>query len=370
MLGEILKRRLMLMNEAVLDVRYFNEQAFNTLDDYYDSFACIRNVNTALMWGIDDKTRTPLLSVVIPTYNREQLFDDALKSALEQKEVEFDWQIIIIDNTPLDSMGSTPALKIVKKYNNLRVLYYHNEINIGSGYSWNRAVQLARSPWVSFLHDDDVLLESAVRDIGRMLLKETKYCKPLGYINACKFEFSGKLKIEELKFKKRVPVELTRIGTLIRYYTDTGSPSCGTTILREAYINTGGIRKEFGPTADAILGYQIMKNYTVLSSETVLGAYRWMDNESLNTETLIGLIKTDQLFAEYRYNNDRFGLVWKCLFGNIQHQCNIEYKLKKGNYTKGMFKCRRSGKAFYLLIRKIYSLFRIIKAWLKTKVFE
>ena len=65
--------------------------------------------------------------------------------------------------------------------------------------------------------------------------------------------------------QRKYILELTRLGTLITYYTRTGTPTCGTTILKQAFLNCGGINYDFGPTADAVLGYQIMRDYTAVS---------------------------------------------------------------------------------------------------------
>lgn len=109
--------------------------------------------------------------MIIPTYNRTGLLKEAIDSVLSQKSVDFMWEVIVIDNTPLDEDGSTPALRIIEKQNDSRILYFHNEENIGSGYNWNRGVEKARGTWVSFLHDDDILYPDALRNIRRILMQ-------------------------------------------------------------------------------------------------------------------------------------------------------------------------------------------------------
>ena len=308
------------------DSNKINKSAYKKVDDYEDNFAKINNIKTQLMFG-EIKTNNPFLTVIIPTYKRKTLLKEAINSVLKQK-TNFSWEFIIIDNTELDKCKETPALKIVKKINDERILYYHNDVNIGSGYSWNRAVELAHGKWITFLHDDDVLCENALGNISNIIKKYQHIKKPLGYIHARKKNFTGIFKENLIKFKK-IPfnLELTRFTTLILGHTHTGMPTCGTTILKEAYVNAGGINYDFGPTADAVLGYKIMQNYTVIRSGATLGGYRWMDNETLKIHTIKQLIISDKLFAEYRYALSKFSFFWGMIFGNIQMRINVNDKL-------------------------------------------
>lgn len=280
----------------------YNRKTFQHLEDYTDNFQKINSVRTELLYGKIDRNKKIFLSVIIPTFNRRLLLE-AIKSVLSQLQVDFAWEILIVDNTPFNKNNLTPALKIVRKLNNTKILYYHNDTNISSGYNWNRGVELARGKWVTFLHDDDLLCHDALRNIGSIIKKYAHLKKSLGYIHARMHKFSGTF-YEKDVFIKKFPflIELTQFTTLLLGHTYTGMPSCGTTILKKAYLEAGGVNYDFGPTADAVLGYQIMKKYTVLRSNAILGGYRWEDNETLHLSTINNLLITDALFAEYRLN--------------------------------------------------------------------
>lgn len=283
----------------------YNRKTFKHLEDYADNFQKINSVRTELLYGKIDRNKKIFLSVIIPTFNRKRLLLEALKSVLSQFQVSFEWEILIVDNTPLDRNNLTPALEIVKKINNTKVLYYHNNVNIGSGYNWNRGVELARGEWVTFLHDDDLLCHDALKNIENIIKAYSNLNKKLGYIHANMQKFSGIFDEKKIVLKK-MPflIELTQFTTLLLGHTYTGMPSCGTTILKQAYVDAGGINYDFGSTADAILGYQIMKKYTVLRSNAVLGGYRWEDNETLHMSTINNLLITDALFAKYRLEKE------------------------------------------------------------------
>lgn len=345
------------MGEHLFDMKSFdalciNKNTFYNLEKRVDNFHKISDVNTKILFGKTESIEVPMLSVIIPTYGRSLLFKEALSSVLNQEKTVFSWEVLVMDNTPLDAMGQTPALKIVQAFSDERVYLYHNAINIGSGYNWNRGVELARGEWITFLHDDDVLCRDSLICIGKIIETMSKRVeKPLGYIQARRYKFTNVFDEEKIKFKV-LPfcLELTQLTSLLLGHTHTGMPTCGTTIRKSAYIKAGGINYDFGPTADAVLGYQIMKDYTVIRSGYVLGGYRWADNESQKIDTIEKLLISDELFARYRINKSCFGKVWgrlfmsaylaknkKAKYGDINNKISISIFERLGIYLYEMF---------------------------------
>ncbi len=304
-------------------------EAYLHLDQYINNFTKISSVVSDLLWGDQKRIPSPWLSVIIPTYNRTELLEKAIESVLCQQSVDFSWELIVVDNTPLDEGGMTPALKIIDNFQDPRVLYFHNRVNIGSGYNWNRGVEKARGTWVSFLHDDDILYPDALYNIERIIMQRKSSSKPLGYIQARCDEFSGETHgSRQAANQRNYLLELTRLGTLITYYTRTGMPTCGTTILRQAFREMGGINYDFGPTADAVLGYQIMREYTVLLSDCTLGGYRWGANETLKIETSQKLVYADALLAQYCHRQSSFSKLWGRLFWKAQYDIDMKIKIR------------------------------------------
>lgn len=100
----------------------------------------------------EDKKSSALVSIIIPAYRRPDLFTYAVKSVLDQKLFS-DFQIIIADDS---EEIAEEYEKIVRELNDDRIRYYKNEERLG-WYNWNRLLELADTPWVCMLHDDDVL---------------------------------------------------------------------------------------------------------------------------------------------------------------------------------------------------------------------
>ena len=96
------------------DQNEYKKEAFLFIDKRVDNFKRISDVKTDCMFnGGGDSRGDIVLSLIIPTYQRVSCFIEALKSALNQKNVDYAWELLIIDNTSLDDKGMTPALKII-----------------------------------------------------------------------------------------------------------------------------------------------------------------------------------------------------------------------------------------------------------------
>ncbi|MBR4703111.1 MAG: glycosyltransferase family 2 protein [Oscillospiraceae bacterium] len=301
-------------------------EAFSRIDEDEDCFERIKGVASDLLYGDASGKDRPWFSVVIPTYRRKELLREAVESVLAQNPVDFPWELIVVDNTPLDGQGWTPAQEAIRELGSPPVLYYHNRENIGSGYNWNRGAELARGEWIVFLHDDDLLLPDALGNLGRQI-RAYRGKKPLGYVYARRAEFTGKDRPETALGTRRYPRErLTRFGVLISGCTGAGAPTCGTAILKEAYLKTGGVNYAFGPSADEVICYQIMRQYAVVLSRQVLGGYRWGENESLRKDTLLLMIRADELLSEYTYARSSFARRWGRVFGGASTWRNIHRK--------------------------------------------
>lgn len=96
----------------------------------------------------------PLVSILIPTYNRENLIGETIDSALKQsvKDIE----IIVVDNNSTD-LTTAVALEYMKTDQRIRV--YKNESNIGPVLNWIRCAQLSTSPYSKILFSDDLMAQ-------------------------------------------------------------------------------------------------------------------------------------------------------------------------------------------------------------------
>jgi glycosyltransferase involved in cell wall biosynthesis len=90
----------------------------------------------------------PIVSVVIPTYNRPDYLRLALRSVQDQtfKDIE----VIVQDNDSKDDISA-----VVAEFPNLAIRFYRNERNIGQTANVTTAIRRATGTYLAILADDD-----------------------------------------------------------------------------------------------------------------------------------------------------------------------------------------------------------------------
>ena len=96
----------------------------------------------------------PLISIVIPVFNREDLISDCIKSCLNQTYSNF--EIIIFDNNSSDKTYQI-AHSFSEKHNNIRV--FKQKQNVGPVMNWLSAIEAAKGEYLKILFSDDIIYE-------------------------------------------------------------------------------------------------------------------------------------------------------------------------------------------------------------------
>ncbi|HJD55965.1 MAG TPA: glycosyltransferase [Rickettsia endosymbiont of Pyrocoelia pectoralis] len=97
-----------------------------------------------------EETKIPTVSVIIATYNRDKFIGEAVQSILNQTYKDF--EIIIVDDGSNDS-----TKEIIASLKDPRINYYYQE-NKGRSKARNKALELARGKYITFLDSDDLYL--------------------------------------------------------------------------------------------------------------------------------------------------------------------------------------------------------------------
>lgn len=111
------------------------------------------NINDLINIKANDKNDTPLISVVMSCYNRQNYVAQAIESILNQTYTNFEF--IIIDDCSTDN-----TYKIIKKYvkRDKRIIALRNKVNKGIVYALNRGLKLAKGKYIARMDDDDISL--------------------------------------------------------------------------------------------------------------------------------------------------------------------------------------------------------------------
>jgi glycosyltransferase involved in cell wall biosynthesis len=107
----------------------------------------------------------PLVSVVMPTYNRASLLGRAIRSALNQTYNNL--EIIVVDDASSDD---TPD--VVKAFQDQRVRYIRHDTNRGGSAARNTGIRNATGEFIAFLDDDDEWEPTKTEEQLRVLERE------------------------------------------------------------------------------------------------------------------------------------------------------------------------------------------------------
>ena len=94
------------------------------------------------------ETGTPLVSVVIPTYNHARYLARALQSVLDQTYTN--WEAIVIDNHSTDKTD-----EVMTSFTDPRITYLKIHNNGIIAVSRNVGIRAAKGEWIAFLDSDD-----------------------------------------------------------------------------------------------------------------------------------------------------------------------------------------------------------------------
>jgi glycosyltransferase involved in cell wall biosynthesis len=221
------------------------------------------------------ETAVPLVSILIPTYNRSHLLRKALCSALEQEYPNI--EVIVSDNASTDD---TEAL--LQQLRGERLRSVRQSTNIGMYPNWNACLGLARGEYALVLSDDDILEPTAIRELvygisGRDTVGMI-YSPPM-IIDAAGRTLSYGMAAPELEPASSLIVEMLRHRRSI-------APS-GVLVRTDDLISGGGFDGErFGVVADigAWLPIVWRRGEAAAVNKPLVGYRRHDHNETLTSD--------------------------------------------------------------------------------------
>jgi glycosyltransferase involved in cell wall biosynthesis len=242
-----------------------------------DNFCLYAHIKSHFLYGDFEKCGMPAISILMPVYAHPYFFRFALESAINQ-DYGYEYEIIVVDNHGLTD-GINDYQKVIIEYNAPNVFYYRNEKNIGVTANLNRCIELARAPFITFCHDDDMLLPDA---LSRLMKLQNKFKKAIlssfntidkdgNYISMYS---KPKLGILTLKDAYRYK--------LCDQFVQSGSTGLGCLFARESMIEIGGYDEEFYPSGDyALCSCYIYRFGAVFSNNSTIN-YRIAENGSMS----------------------------------------------------------------------------------------
>ncbi len=152
---------------------------------------------------MQSKKEKPLVSVIVPLFNKETLVKAALESILVQKYSPL--EIIVIDDGSTDE-----SAKIVKSFPQIRYFWQKNQ---GVGAARNAGIKKAKGKIIAFLDADDLWPPD---NLSYMVSKIKRVDRPQVIWGYCQWRFLNNFE-ENRKFMKRFtrPTLLALLGSAV-----------------------------------------------------------------------------------------------------------------------------------------------------------
>lgn len=262
---------------------------------FRDAFEDIADMSSRLILRGEDE-RPPLVTIVIPTFQRLDFLTRSVGTALSQS---FDrpYQILVIDDDP-ESRNGGLLLERLPQLNRSNFRYFVNTKNLGIYDNYNQGAKLAESDWLVFLDDDDLLtanfLESFFRVIDRdpgveaLMPSKTVFDEREGTNwspeNRPAIWRAAKYALKEWIFLGRryrhVPVGKFFWGAVI-------GGIGGLLLKRQRFIEIGGLASEQFPASDFWMMARYAKLFGLHHGRDVTYRIRVRENETARPETVL-----------------------------------------------------------------------------------
>lgn len=268
---------------------------------YKDNFEKYSDVKTNLIKKGD--VTNPLISIFIPTYKRNETLEETLQSALNQR-TNVPYEVIVVSNDPEATTNKTKD--IIEKFCSNKIYYYVNTANIGLCGNWNRGIELARSDYISMIHDDDILSPYFIESV----LKAITDCKKPGVIGVDYYNFNSANKpcfVYPDKVKYR---QISKLGFFFGRYINIA----GMTVRKDLIKSLGGYADEYYPNEDTIFIYQALLQENVINICNPLAGYRQEMNASLSVSVMEQIIILTELTRRNIAEHESFAQLWMFFF--------------------------------------------------------
>ncbi|MBQ8250583.1 MAG: glycosyltransferase family 2 protein, partial [Alphaproteobacteria bacterium] len=217
-------------------------------------------------------TNDPLVTVIMPTYNRSHEVEKAIQSILSQTYKNFEF--IIINDGSQDN-----TLFILKKWQkkDKRIILLNNEKNMGISSSLNKALKIAKGKYISRMDDDDISLPTRLE-------KQVRYLENNPSITV----LGTAIKVPNTNKINRLSSSPEESAILSHFQVPVYHP---TTLIRHDFLKKHNLnyQKKYDAAEDTLFWYDIIKKggkITNLSEPLVIQNIHSKKNYKLDQQAL------------------------------------------------------------------------------------
>lgn len=238
-----------------------------------------------------------MVSIILPTYNREKEIDRAIRSILQQTYDKY--EVIIVDD------GSTDRTEeVVKQIADDRLRYIRLEHNHGAAYARNAGIRASKYNYIAFLDSDDewhpAKLELQIHQLG-------KAAKEVGLVYC---RMSGKPENEERFYMP--PYECLKeslegdMFCFLLWRNIIGAPAM--LVRRECLESVGFFKESLPCLEDYELVLRIAEKWKIAFVDDVLVEIHRTPN-SLSSRIVEQLMVQCYFVSKYRQKMTAFGIL-------------------------------------------------------------
>ncbi|MCG6134510.1 MAG: glycosyltransferase [Nostoc sp. LLA-1] len=197
------------------------------------------------------KSPQPLVSVIIPTYNRPEYLQQAIASAVKQTYQNI--EIIVSDNCSPENPQA-----LVESFQDPRIKFWRHPQNIGMIANQMNAFKMAKGKYVASLHDDDMWNEDFLAKLVPPL--EANSDLILAFCDQYIIDAQGKIKVAGTEANTRgykrhklapgIHKNFLKIGLI-----DKSIATAAACLIRNHVIDWDSIPSEIGGMWDLYLTY-------------------------------------------------------------------------------------------------------------------
>ena len=243
-----------------------------------NNFVRNASVESNLLFGDYSLCKAPSISIIMPVFNRPDTFRESINSAIDQ-DYNGEYEIVVVDNF---EGAISPNLDVVKSCNSSKVFYYKNSKSLGMHGNWNRGIELSRSPYITFCHDDDILLPNCLSRLLE-LQKETGEKLIISRNNVIdnKGKYIQRYSFPHKKYGLLVERDHYKYSLYNQFIASVGF-GVGCLFSKKCMLDLGGYDESFYPSSDYALHAVYTYYYGCIINNIPTFNYRLADNESYN----------------------------------------------------------------------------------------
>jgi Glycosyltransferases involved in cell wall biogenesis len=208
--------------------------------------------------------KLPLISVIIPTFNRASIIERAIHSVLKQTHKNI--EIIIVDDCSTDGTQS-----ILNKFKNNNFFYFLHEKNKGPAAARNTGIFNSSGEYIAFLDSDNEWLPKKLE----IQIRSFQKAKDIGLVYCDTIVLKNHQIVSIIPSPAIKNIEGNIFNSLlIENFIDTSS----VLIKKECFQNIGYFDEKFDCLEDYDLFLRICKCYNVKHVKDFLVKYHFSEN--------------------------------------------------------------------------------------------